>query len=282
MKNAALLQAIQDRYRSNTSLIPPHVQLNTNYILFLDIDGTLSEFSLDPEHSFIAPDILTTVAELDHHLALFLLTGRSVQQAQQLISPHHWCIIGSHGLELKTPTQYLNLIDVSTDNLDALKHLIRQKTQTFEALIIEEKAFSIALHFRQCPELDKTVEYIAQLCAQHYPEFEVKAGKCVYELLPQGCSKGSAIQHILAQSKFQHCLPIFIGDDKTDECGFDQVNEYGGISIKVGTGHTRAQFRLENVAAVGNFLSDFLNDLAQHKDKKRSITCQNSLFYPIE
>ncbi len=79
--------------------------------------------------------------------------------------------------------------------------------------------------------------------------------------MPKGANKGSAIQQIIQQYHLSDHYPIFIGDDLTDEAGFQVINTFKGCSIKVGTGNTVAQHRLENVTQVQAFLAEFLEIL---------------------
>ncbi len=230
-------------------------------ILFLDIDGTISEFHIDPEQSFIAPEILGTIEHLNQIIDVFLVTGRSVQQAQHLISPFDWNIAASHGLELYHQQQTQNLIHFNHTQFNALKTYLREAIDTKIPIRIEEKPFSIALHFREHPELERFAQNFIKQCLEHYDDFELKLGKYVFELVAKGCHKGIAIQHILSQTDDQNLCPIFIGDDLTDESGFEVINQHHGISIKVVSGLSQAKFRLKNVTAVGCFLQDLLKEL---------------------
>ena len=109
-------------------------------------------------------------------------------------------------------------------------------------------------------------------CLTHFQAFELKAGKFVFELVPKGANKGSAIQHIHQQAHLSDHYPIFIGDDLTDEAGFQVINSLKGCSIKVGTGNTVAQHRLENVTQVQAFLTELL---ALFKAQQQQLSLHN-------
>src|SRR5690606_11864400 len=99
-------------------------------------------------------------------------------------------------------------------------------------------------------------------------DFELKAGQYVYELMPKGANKGSAIQQIIQQYHLTDHYPMFIGDDLTDEAGFKVINALHGCSIKVGSGQTLARYRLENVSQVQTFHKVFLNVLEVQEQKR--------------
>ena len=107
-----------------------------------------------------------------------------------------------------------------------------------------------------------------QAIGHDFNDWQLKAGKYVYELLPQGVDKGSAINHVL-KHYHPHCRPIFIGDDVTDEAGFIAVQSYGdtsnkkgsdikGIGVKVGCEPTHAHYYVSDVSAVTALLQGLL------------------------
>ena len=167
-----------------------------------------------------------------------------------------------------TDTQYAKLrsrlsklIDLNPEQFELLKNYITEHSNNIPQTRIEIKDYSVALHFREHPHLEHQVHAFALDCLAHFQDFELKAGKFVFELVPKGANKGSAIQQIIQQYHLNDHYPIFIGDDLTDEAGFQVINTFKGCSIKVGTGNTVAQHRLENVTQVQAFLAEFLEIL---------------------
>lgn len=228
-------------------------------VLFLDIDGTISEFHPDPDKSIIQPEIINILENLQQYIQLILVTGRSILQAQRLIHPLQWNIAGSHGLELIYQADLKTLISLNKPQLQALKQYIQEQAVQIPDLRIEVKDYSVALHFREHPQLEDRVHAFALECLNQFSDFELKAGKYVFELVPKGANKGSAIQQIIQQYHLTDHYPMFIGDDLTDEAGFKVINALHGCSIKVGLGQTLARYRLENVSQVQAFLKEFLN-----------------------
>lgn len=228
-------------------------------VLFLDIDGTISEFHPDPDKSIIHPEIINILENLQQYIQLILVTGRSILQARKLIHPLQWNIAGSHGLELIYQADLKTLISLNKPQLQALKQYIQEQAVQIPDLRIEVKDYSVALHFREHPQLEDRVHAFALECLNQFSDFELKAGKYVFELVPKGANKGSAIQQIIQQYHLTDHYHMFIGDDLTDEAGFKVINALHGCSIKVGLGQTLARYRLENVSQVQAFLKEFLN-----------------------
>jgi len=250
----------ENQHYSNNllQLILPCLTTDKQYCLFLDIDGTLSEFHPDPAQSYIPQTTLKTLQQLsDLNVSVIFLTGRSVEIASKLLFPLELPIAGTHGLEIKMDehTQF----NISSDeiNFSLLQQDIQKRCEPYPQLLIENKSYSVALHYRQCPELADIAKTIAEEVLDSYPGFKINEGKYVFELVPKQADKGQAIQTILDYLNFNHVLPIFIGDDITDESGFKTINQYQGISIKVGSEPTHAPYRLKNVADVADFLNLF-------------------------
>ena len=239
-----------------------------DFLLLLDIDGTLSEFHPDPQQSFISNDNLAILAQLQNHLPIWLVTGRSVADARRLTAPLKLPVIGSHGLQCDTVINSYSLVDINLAQLQQINQSVINATGDNPHWRIEQKPFGVALHFREHPELADNALTIMQAIGHDFNDWQLKAGKYVYELLPQGVDKGSAINHIL-KHYYPHCRPIFIGDDVTDEAGFIAVQSYGdipnkkgndikGIGVKVGYEPTHAHYYVSDVSAVTALLKGLL------------------------
>ena len=159
-------------------------------------------------------------------------------------------------------------MDIDLAQLQQINQSVINATGDHPHWRIEQKPFGVALHFREHPELADSALTIMQAIGHDFKEWQLKAGKCVYELLPQGVDKGSAINHVL-NHYHPHCRPIFIGDDVTDEAGFIAVQSYGdtpnkkgsdikGIGVKVGFEPTHAHYYVSDVSAVTDLLKGLL------------------------
>ena len=87
------------------------------------------------------------------------------------------------------------------------------------------------------------------------PDLELLRGKCVVEIRRAGVDKGRAIAALMASEPFRGRLPIFAGDDVTDEAGFAVVQQAGGVAIKVGDGASLAQHACESPEALRGWLA---------------------------
>ena len=241
------------------------IDFKHQYALYLDIDGTLAEFQLDPENSFIPSTTLASLqALMKLNLPVIIVTGRDLQAARRLV-PLNVPIAASHGLEIDFGQQIL-LPRIDPAQLHRMQQELITLTQHLP-LRVEQKTYSIALHHRECPAYAAQAERIARHIVKKHPNFQLKLGHCVWEVAPIGADKGTAIRDVHEHLGLQQHIPIFIGDDVTDEDGFEVVNQYGGVSIKIGDSPTQARFQCANIQACAYFLAEFAMLLQQQKEK---------------
>lgn len=188
---------------------------------------------------------------------MIAVTGRDVETARKLFQCIEIPIAGLHGLDIYFDSDNYIRPDLSNINFKKLKEDIIKSCEKHPDLLIEDKGYSIALHYRKKPELEDNAIYIMQQIKYFYPQLKLNRGKFVIELLPKQADKGKAIQTILDHLDLPLIHPIFIGDDLTDESGFTFINQQFGTSIKVGSGETEAHYRLKDINSVSNFLFSF-------------------------
>ncbi|USP39792.1 trehalose-phosphatase [Acinetobacter sp. XS-4] len=256
---------ISDGREKNTYFVTPddiikNLSLDKNYCLFLDIDGTLAPFQINPKHSFIPKVTLEIIKEITQlNIPIIAVTGRDVDTARKLLHPIEIPVAGLHGLDIYFGSDHYIRPDLSSINFKELKQDIIKSCEKYPELLIEDKGYSIALHYRKNPELENYAINIMQNINLYYPQLKENKGKCVIELIPNQADKGRAIQTILNHLNLSSSHPIFIGDDLTDESGFISINQKLGTSIKVGSGETQAHYRLKDIDNVANFLLLFKN-----------------------
>jgi trehalose 6-phosphate phosphatase len=127
-------------------------------------------------------------------------------------------------------------------------------------LLLENKHSTLAVHYRLAPDRESVARRIVSQ-ALHVlgRDYVVLEGKMVLELKPDGFSKSTAIAAFLREAPFQGRVPVFLGDDRTDEAGFAYVEGLKGVAVHVGTGtSTRARYRLGDVRAVHGWLQALL------------------------
>jgi trehalose 6-phosphate phosphatase len=111
-------------------------------------------------------------------------------------------------------------------------------------LLVETKRGSLALHYRQAPELETLCLSTMRQAVSESPGVTLLQGKMVVEAKPSGATKGGAIEDFLREPPFAGRTPLFVGDDITDEVGFASVQRLGGLGVKVGEGATVAWQRI--------------------------------------
>lgn len=129
--------------------------------------------------------------------------------------------------------------------IEAAERALKPLAESSPGLILERKSSSVALHYRQRPDLAEACgAAVADVVAQN-PSLVILPGKMVFELKPEGVDKGVAVRAFLDEAPFKGRTPIFMGDDVTDEHAFAVVNALGGTTIKIDDGDTQAKYRTD-------------------------------------
>jgi len=228
---------------------------------FLDVDGTLLDYAEQPQAVCVGPALLRLLGDLlaASGGALALISGRSIEDIDRLFAPIMFPMAGQHGTELRLASGALRRHTPSIDKLGRAAADIVHLTAAHEGLVFENKGMTLALHYRMSPKLrDLSARAMRGIAASLGDEFELQEGKFVYEIKPSGKDKGTAIIEFMDEAPFAGRVPVFVGDDQTDEYGFDAVNALDGHSVKVGSGATRARWRLDDASSVLAWLDEFI------------------------
>ncbi|KUM43658.1 trehalose-phosphatase [Pseudomonas sp. EpS/L25] len=231
---------------------------------FFDLDGTLAELQPRPEQVFIPAETLAALEQLARRYAVAVVSGRPLAEIDGFTAPLRLPAAGVHGAEWRDPQGELHRVTLDGEVLAQVGQRLEAVLGDHPDLLLERKSVAFALHYRQAPEKEALVHELAAGIAAEHPEFKLQPGKCVFELKPAAASKGEAVARFMELRPFAGCLPVFVGDDRTDEEGFAVVNARGGLSVKVGEGETVARARLPSVVAVARWLQDLSRDLAPH------------------
>jgi len=220
------------------NLHPAHPSLaDHNLALFLDVDGTLLEIAATPDAVVVPAVLKSLLNELSIRLdgALALVSGRSLQVLDGLFSPFQFIAAGIHGCERREPSGCIRLPTVDMEVIAAARADLSQWVSQNPGLLFEDKAYALAVHYRRVPFMEAPVrKHLTELVQRMGRQFELQPGKFVFEIRPAGFSKRSAIEGYMRQAPFRDRVPIFLGDDLTDESGFAIVNEMRGVSIRIG------------------------------------------------
>jgi trehalose 6-phosphate phosphatase len=228
----------------------------------LDFDGTLVELAQTPEAIVVAQSLPGLLERLSRRLAgrVALVTGRALADLDRYRLGPGLAAAGSHGLELRLG----DAAPASRGGTPPLADALRREAARFAAgdprLRVEEKPAGIALHYRLAPARADEAKAWAQGAADRHG-LRVQPGNMVVELLPRGVDKGAAVRRIMAEPPFAGARPVFVGDDLTDEHGFEAAAAMGGGGILVGPPReTAACWRLADVAAVHAWLEAAARD----------------------
>jgi trehalose 6-phosphate phosphatase len=140
-------------------------------------------------------------------------------------------------------------------DLSAQIEALRRAFADRPGVLVEDKKVGVALHWRMAPEAEAdAMAAMARLAAELGSDYRIQDGKAVRELVPAASGKGGAIRALMEEPTYRGRLPVFAGDDRTDEHGFEAVNGAGGVSIKLGPGPTAAIRRLPDAATFRDWL----------------------------
>lgn len=218
--------------------------------LFLDFDGTMVDIAPQPDAVRVPQPLIESLEWLRGYLggAVAVVSGRTIAQIDAFLQPLALPVAGVHGAERRAADGTLTQLAVPP--LEAVEAAAEALARAHPALRVEHKRSSLALHYRQAPELEELCLRAMQEAVQSTPGLTLLRGKMVVEAKPGGASKGRAIEDFLQEAPFTGRTPLFIGDDVTDEVGFSTVQRLGGLGIKVGEGTTVAWQRLPDPAAL--------------------------------
>jgi trehalose 6-phosphate phosphatase len=246
----------------------PPPALGPRSALFLDIDGTLLHFAATPDRVRVDADVTALLPQLARRLggAVALITGRAMADADRLFPGIRLPVAGQHGLERRAADGSIHMHEASVRGLQLLRRELARFAARHEGLLLEDKGATFALHYRRVPGLAAHVHRTLRALLVATPvsaQWKLQPGKGILEIKPDGRDKGTAILEYMAEPPFAGRVPVFIGDDLTDEYGFVAVMHLEGWAVKVGRGATRARYRLRDVAAVRAWLGSALSASAQ-------------------
>jgi trehalose 6-phosphate phosphatase len=208
------------------------------YAILLDVDGTILDLAPTPREVFVSRSLRETLARLWKRTegGIAFVSGRPVSELDLIFSPLQLPTIGGHGAELRTIAGATPSAPRLPPLDPALKRQFAAIAEAGPGIILEDKGYSLALHYRLVPRWGASVhEAVVAVCAD-YPQFalDVLAGKSVVEVKPTGFNKGTGIRELMKCLPFRGRRPIFVGDDVTDEAAFAVLPEFDGLGFSVG------------------------------------------------
>jgi trehalose 6-phosphate phosphatase len=217
--------------------------LDRDAALLIDVDGTLLEIAPHPDQVEVPPGLPRLLERLagERDGALALISGRPIADLDRLFHPWHGAAAGLHGIERRRPdgSRVDSIVGPADQAAAAALDRLRPELQALErqqpGVWLEDKGRTLALHYRAVPEAGgEILERAERLLREHGDGLRLIPGKMVVEFQPRHHGKGGAIAVFMAEPPFRGRVPVFLGDDTTDEEGFAAVNRRGGLSIRVG------------------------------------------------
>jgi len=243
-------------------LRPPPPLLDDACALFLDVDGTLIEFAERPDAVTLLPEVRQAIGRISDRLegAVALVSGRPLAQLDALFAPLDLPAAGLHGHQLRDANGVVHdAIEESTTTewLHALHQQAMRFAHGHPGVLVEDKGPSMALHWRGAPHAGEQVRAFADRHVRGHAGYRLQPGDHVVEFVPVGSDKGRAVRRMMQHLPFRGRLPVFIGDDLTDEHGFEAANGQHGWSVLVGERDPSvAVFQLADIRSVHAWLRE--------------------------
>jgi trehalose 6-phosphate phosphatase len=248
-------------------------------LLFFDFDGTLAPIGDDPSAAFMSRQAAAALSVLAGRegISLAIISGRALSDLRERVGLESLIYAGNHGLEISGPEFDFVQPDAAQriKPLGELARHLRTRLRYIPGVQVENKVLSASVHFRRAavPSWKEIGEIVRTAVGPLGNLFEVTLGRKVYEIRPLvNWHKGNAVRWIKEAAGMQKALPVYVGDDLTDEDAFTALPE--GITVNVGrVVTTSARYYIERQEAV----AEFLVWLAESRNGHRpSVVCAES------
>lgn len=235
-------------------MIPP--SLPENAAVFLDFDGCLVELAPTPDAVVVPdrlPDLLSRLYQRQQK-AVALISGRNVESLRGFLPDFPGVIAGSHGAELAFPGAEPEVLEIGGPGIADLQARAREFAAKHKGLLVEAKPHGVAIHYRQVPDLEDQVTAAMTELAKSFPDLALQPAKMALELRPKNAGKNHALARIMTLSEFAGRVPVYAGDDLTDEVAIAEAQKRGGFGIKIGEAKTCAKYCLPNPQSLFDWL----------------------------
>ncbi|XP_068641493.1 probable trehalose-phosphate phosphatase J [Aristolochia californica] len=242
-------------------------------VMFLDYDGTLSPIVEDPDRAFMSDAMRKAVRDVARYFPTAIVSGRCRDKVYSFVQLAELYYAGSHGMDIKGPakgpkykkTKKSVLFQPASEFLpmiDEVYKFLVEKTKSIPGAMVENNKFCVSVHFR-CVDEERWSGLAEQVRSvlKEYPKLRLSQGRMVLEIRPTiKWDKGKALEFLLESLGYANCnnvLPVYIGDDRTDEDAFKVLRERGqgfGILVSKNPKDTNASYSLQEPAEVMDFL----------------------------
>ncbi len=240
--------------------------------VFLDYDGTLTPIVENPEDATLGEGMRAALSRLAAQVPVAIVSGRDLKDVQDLVKDDSLYYAGSHGFDLAGPDDWREVAEKGEEFLPTLKtagDALEERLASVEGARVERKRFSLAVHFRQVSDADEetVADAVRETIARH-EDLHASGGKKVFDIKPRvDWHKGRAVLSLLKKLELDSAdvLPIYVGDDTTDEDAFRSLSDCGlGVVVRDGADRrTAARFALEDTDDVERFLRWLADDVSR-------------------
>ena len=217
-------------------MIQPELPPPDRAAFLLDLDGTLLDIAPTPDAVVVAPGLARNVAALRALCgdAVAFVTGRPIEQVDALFPGIPYAVAGEHGTAIRhAPEGPVEWVDLPS----APPHWVDQAQRLAEAhpgAVFEPKRHGFVLHYRGAPGAGGALhDAVSRMLEEQPGRFDMLPAKMAWEVRPRGVDKGTAVRLLMAVSPFAGRLPVFVGDDVTDEDGISAAEALGGVGLRV-------------------------------------------------
>ncbi len=240
-------------------------------LLCLDFDGTLSEIVPHPADARPLngiPEVLTALTRDPRRINVAIVSGREIGEVRSMLGVDRGIMFsGTHGLEIvgqNGKRRVVPGVEAAMKDLDRVRAWLPKNLPGHSGFVIEDKQHAIAIHYRMAnPE--RAAELRAALRSMvetEAPSLSILSGNKVEELLPRGIGgKGQAVRALMAEVGKPEPIPIYFGDDTTDEDAFHELRE-DGVGVLVGRARASwARYRVSSPGEVARVLAELAQEL---------------------
>lgn len=241
--------------RSFLDAVPPE-----GAAIFLDFDGTLIDLAGTPDRIRIPPDLTSLLSRLVSATegAVALVTARSIKNVLQFLPDAPVWLAGCHGGERRSDRGFWAHPMAGGSEVNCVQREVAALNAFGPDIIMEFKPLGAIVHYRAEPHLETALRRATDIIAAENPDFEAHPAKMAFDLRPRDVGKDHVLREWMTQPPFKDRVPVFFGDDPTDERALCWVQRAGGIAVKVGKGQSVAGHRVTNPTEARTLLADWL------------------------
>ena len=271
MKENLAEMGVRDNPETDNEVTPDQVPVPRSLVpqlseiaILLDIDGTLLDLMPTPREVWVPPGLAVTLNGLMKAAsgALALVSGRSLNDIDLIFAPERFPAVGGHGAEMRLDVNEEAAAPLAPQLDKELKRRLAAIARISPGILLEDKGYSLALHYRLAPHAKDAIAASIALIRADMPDqhVEVLPGKCVFEIKPAGFTKAIGVRALMQHAPFAGRRPLFIGDDVTDESVFAIMPEMGGFAFSVGRRASGVNGHFDAPSDVREFLAQLLDD----------------------